>query len=287
MRADPIAGILSAQDPEGFWDKPGAGYGRKYTGTVWSLIFLDQFGADGTDPRIQAACRYVLDHTQTSSGGFGATGALSERPPPPSTSIHCLHGNLLRSLIAFGWLDDERVKRAVAWEASSITGNAHDGFYASATSGPGFACGVNGGLPCGWGGDQGDARAGVDPASPPDPGGACRDPAGHRLPAERRSVDGDVPDRHEGQLVLVQARVPIRIRRRRAADRRDARGARSRDEPASRGSRRPAAAQQLPGGAWRNEYAYDGKTWVDVDPRGGPSKWVTLRAASFLKAALG
>ena len=45
--------------------------------------------------------------------------------------------------------------------------------------------------------------------------------------------------------------------------------------------------KQLPGGAWRNEYAYHGKTWVDVDPRGGPSKWVTLRAATFLKAALG
>jgi hypothetical protein len=38
-------------------------------------------------------------------------------------------------------------------------------------------------------------------------------------------------------------------------------------------------------GRWRNEYAYNGKTWVDFEPQGKPSKWVTLRAMSVLKAA--
>ena len=33
----------------------------------------------------------------------------------------------------------------------AITGDGHDRYYASMTSGPGFACGVNGGEPCGWG----------------------------------------------------------------------------------------------------------------------------------------
>lgn len=40
-------------------------------------------------------------------------------------------------------------------------------------------------------------------------------------------------------------------------------------------------------GRWRNEYAYNGKTWVDIEKQGAPSKWVTLRAAVVLKAALG
>ena len=31
-------------------------------------------------------------------------------------------------------------------------------------------------------------------------------------------------------------------------------------------------------GSWMNEYAYNGKTWVDVDRQGQPSKWVTLRS---------
>ncbi len=40
-------------------------------------------------------------------------------------------------------------------------------------------------------------------------------------------------------------------------------------------------------GRWRNEYPYRGKLWADVDPPGGPSKWVTLRACRVLRAALG
>ncbi|MGZ5128756.1 MAG: nitrogen fixation protein NifH [Actinomycetota bacterium] len=287
MRADPIAATLSAQDPEGFWDTPGAGYGPKYTGTVWSVIFLEQFGADGSDPRIRAACRYVLGHTQAASGGFGATGALSERPPPPSTAIHCLHGNLLRSLIAFGWLDDERVKRAVAWEASAITGDGHDRFYASATSGPGFACGVNGGLPCGWGGVKAmralvsipprrrtravraAIRQGTDFLLSVDPSTAAY-PTDTRISSSWFRLgfpSGYVADVLQMGETLAELGFAT--------------------DPRLEGLVDLLLGKQLPGGVWRNEYAYHGKTWVDVDRRGGPSKWVTLRAATFLKAALG
>ncbi len=38
-------------------------------------------------------------------------------------------------------------------------------------------------------------------------------------------------------------------------------------------------------GRWRNEYAYNKKTWVDFEKQGAPSKWVTLRALRVLKAA--
>lgn len=48
MQSDPIAAILAAQQPAGFWVKPGPGYTPKYRGTVWRLVFLDQLGADGT-----------------------------------------------------------------------------------------------------------------------------------------------------------------------------------------------------------------------------------------------
>jgi hypothetical protein len=36
-------------------------------------------------------------------------------------------------------------------------------------------------------------------------------------------------------------------------------------------------------GRWKNEYAYDGKTWIDFKAQGAPSKWVTLRACRVLK----
>jgi hypothetical protein len=40
-------------------------------------------------------------------------------------------------------------------------------------------------------------------------------------------------------------------------------------------------------GRWKNDYAYNGKTWVDFERQGKPSKWVTLRAYRFLRFALG
>ena len=104
MRSDPIASILAAQHPEGYWVKPGAGYSPKYRATTWQIIFLDQLGADGRDTRIRNACGYLLEHAQTESGGFGSSGAKEDRPPPPSRAVHCLNGNLLRALLGFGWL---------------------------------------------------------------------------------------------------------------------------------------------------------------------------------------
>jgi hypothetical protein len=42
--------------------------------------------------------------------------------------------------------------------------------------------------------------------------------------------------------------------------------------------------QQDWSGRWRNQAALPGKTWIDIDKQGEPSKWVTLRACSVLKA---
>jgi len=62
MRSGPVPVILAAQEPEGYWDKPGAGYGPKYRGTQWAVVFMAQLGADGTDPSVRAGCEYVQHH---------------------------------------------------------------------------------------------------------------------------------------------------------------------------------------------------------------------------------
>ena len=38
-------------------------------------------------------------------------------------------------------------------------------------------------------------------------------------------------------------------------------------------------------GRWKNQAALNGKTWVDFEPQGAPSKWVTLRACRVLRLA--
>jgi hypothetical protein len=290
MSTDPIASILAAQQPEGYWEKPGPGYATKYRGTVWQLIFLDQLGADPADERIRRACAYVLDHSIAANGGFGASGVASAGAPPSSAVIHCLNGNLLRALIGFGWLDDERVQGAIEWEARAITGEGVERWYSTGTNGPGFACAANEKLPCAWGAVKallglaripGPRRSalveraieagtallfGCDPAVADYPmGWGNTRPNGSWFKLGFPS--GYVADVLQNLEVLCEL-------------------GRGRDQRL-----RPAAewvlSKQDAHGRWRNEYAYNGKTWVDFERQGRPSEWVTLRVCRVLRAVGG
>lgn len=288
MASDPIASILAEQHLEGYWERPGAGYATKYRGTVWQLIFLDQLGADPSDERVRRACEYVLAHSVASSGGFAASGSAVDRPPPPSGVIHCLNGNLLRALIGFGWLADPRVRGAIEWEARAITGEGMGRWYASGTSGPGFACAANENLPCGWGAAKAllalarvplDARTAL--VSRAIQAGAAfllsRDPAvadypmgwGNTRPSGSWFRLGFPSGYVTDVLQVLEALGELGL------------GADPRLGRAYAWLRLKADAD----GRWRNEYAYNGKTWVDFEPQGRPSKWVTLRALTVLRRA--
>ena len=287
MQADPIASILAAQDPAGWWVKPGAGYGPKYTGTVWQLIFLDQLGADAGDPRISAACAYVLGHAQARTGGFAASGVAREAPPPPSLVIHCLTGNLLGALIGFGWLDDARVGRAIGWTTAAVTGEGDPSFNAI-TPGPGLRCGANQGLPCAWGATKvllALARI------PPERRSAeveraietavdfllSRDPAVADYPM---GYGNTRPSRSWFKVGFPSGYVADVLQVLEAL----CRAGLGRDERL-----RPAVewliARQDDRGRWANDHAYAGKMAVDIDLPGAPSRWVTLRACRVLRAA--
>ena len=285
MQADPIAAILAAQDPAGWWTKPGAGYGPKYTSTVWQIIILDQLGADGADPRIRTACDYLLEHTQTASGGFGAlTGAPR---PAPSTAIHCVNGNLLRALIGLGRLEDERVGRAVDWQAAAITGEGEIRFYRSSLPGPGFRCGANDGLPCAWGATKAVLAL-------------ARIPPERRAPHVQRALDAGVafllscdpatadypmgygntkPNGSWFRLGFPSGYVTDVLQVLEAVCAAGAGG-----DPRIGPAIDWLLGLQDEDGRWTNRYAYRGKMIRDIDVPGRPSKWVTLRACRVLKA---
>lgn len=290
MDADPIRATLEAQDPAGYWLKRGPGYGPKYRGTVWSVIFLDQLGADPNDPRLRAACEYVLSHSQAATGGFSASGQLRETPPQASGVIHCLNGNLLRALIGFGWLEDARVQAAIAWQSASILGTGEVKFFKSGTCGPGFRCAANEGLPCAWGAVKallalaripldrrsGDVQAaidhGVDFLLSVDPATAAY-PAGYGNTKPSGSwFKLGFPSGYVGDVLQVVEAVCE------AGKGDDLRLSHAIDWVLSK---------QDAHGRWRNEYAYTGKTWIDFEPQGAPSKWVTLRVCGVLKAVRG
>jgi hypothetical protein len=290
MQVDPIAGILAAQKDAGWWVKPGPGYGPKYTGTVWNLMFLDQLGADPRDERIQRSCEYVMTWTATSSGGLGLSGSRVERPPPPSATYHCLNGNLARALIGFGHLDHPVVRAATEWAARTIVGEGVERWYASGTTGPGFACAANEGHPCAWGAIK-ELRA------------LAAIPVRTRTDLEQRGVDvgvgfllshdplvADYPMGYgntkpssswfklgfpSGYVCDVLQNLEVLCALGHAGD-----------------STLDAAYEWLIGladdnGRWRNRYAYKNKTTVPIEIQGEESKWVTLRACTVLRARHG
>ena len=284
MHTDPIASILAAQQPEGWWVKPGGGYSPKYTGTVWSLIFLDQLGADGTDPRIRAGCEYLIEHTQAAGGGFGWSGGA--RMPAPSTVAHCLNGNLLRALIGFGWLDDERIQRSIAWQAAAITGEGEIQWYRSATSGPNFECAVNEHLPCGWGAAKAVLALARVPATERSPEVTRALDAGVEFllgvdPATARYPMGWGNTRPSGswfKLGFPSGYVADILQVMEAVCEAGAGG-----DPRLANAIDWLLAQQDGDGRWPNRYRYNGKMHIDIDEPRGPSRWVTLRACRVLK----
>jgi hypothetical protein len=285
MEYAPIQASLDAQYPEGFWVKPGPGYSPKYRATVWQVIFLEQMRADGCDPRVRRACEYVLEHTQTESGGFGCSGVRTNRPPPPSRVLHCLNGNLVRALLGLGWWGDERLTRAIEWQSRCITGEGDVHYYKSGSSGPGFACAANGGEQCAWGAIKalrGLARVPADRRSPRITSAIQK---GLEYLLSRDPVEADYPsaDGHissfwfklgfpSGYVADVLQNLEVLVELGVIGD----------------GRLRPALEWLLSKkdaqGRWRNEYAYNGKLWADVEHQGQQSKWVTLRALRVLKA---
>jgi len=107
--------ILALQQNRGYWETPESFYSAKYKGTVWQLIVLAELGAEEKDDRIKKTCEFILENSQDrESGGFSVAcskigGGLHNGVLP------CLTGNMVWSLIRFGYLEDSRVQRSIDW----------------------------------------------------------------------------------------------------------------------------------------------------------------------------
>jgi hypothetical protein len=285
MAAPPIAPILAAQDAEGWWLRPGPGYGPKYRSTVWSVIFLEQLGADGSDRRIRTGCAYLLDHATVAGASFAV--GYQEGKLQPSYQLHCLNGNLLRAVIGLGWADDPRVRDAIAWETAAILGSEGHRYSKGGTPGPGFACAVNEGLPCGWGA----VKAVL---------GLARIPPADRSPEVSRALAAGVelllsvdpstalypmgwgnekPNGSWFKLAFPLGYVADVLQVMEAVCEAGAAG-----DPRLAPAVDWLLAQQDADGRFVNRYAYVSKMAAHIDSQGKPSRWVTLRACRVLRA---
>jgi hypothetical protein len=100
------AEILAERNKDGGWGEGDSLYHPKYRGTIWRLLVLADLGVTREDPQIRASCEVWFDRLQRDDGGFGAGGGAAHL---------CTTGNLARALIQFGYVDDQRLERAMEW----------------------------------------------------------------------------------------------------------------------------------------------------------------------------
>jgi hypothetical protein len=255
------------------------------------LIALAQLGADGKAPKVNLACNYILDNGRSSLGGFSANGRQTGME-------HCLQGNLAAALNDLGFIGDKRLDQALDWLARSITSegiapidqkDAQVRYLKSANCGPGFQCSANNSLPCAWGAVKAMLALGKVPAEKrtkhiqdaiqvgldfllgKDPAVADY-PMGYSTKPSRSWFKFGYPifyvtDVLQNLEVITALGFAQDVRLKAAIE--------------------LVLNKQDERGRWKMEYTYNGKTWVDIEEKKKPSKWVTLRACRVLKRYFG
>ncbi len=116
MNIGVVPKILAKQDPGGYWGIPENFYLRgKYKGTSWQLIILAELGADKRDERIKKTCEFMLENSQDPQSGAFSYISNKEGVGDHERVLPCLTANITWCLIRFGYLDDERVQKAIEW----------------------------------------------------------------------------------------------------------------------------------------------------------------------------
>jgi len=103
----PVAQILEAQLDDGSWATPNRDY-KKYEGSLWQIIFLGELWADGSDDRVRAGAEYAFSR-QLPDGSWSCSNGR------PRGAIPCLTANVARSLARLGYAEDERVVGALGY----------------------------------------------------------------------------------------------------------------------------------------------------------------------------
>jgi len=264
MESPPVKAILNGQSPEGHWGDPRNMYLPKYTATTHSLLILAELGA-----RRNTAIERGIEHMflyQRNSGHFFIDLPASERGRASAVKDGCcLDGNVLYYLVHFGYLDDPRTRRLL-----DFTVDYHSADVASwkCRSYP-----IN--------------PVGVFPAN-------CYMGAAKML---RTVIDREVENILENG-VYMYLRNPDGSRKDKAGWKRfgfplfyqsdalevlDTLTRLGVHDERMQDSVDLVLKAQGSDGRWLLENTFNGKMWVDIEEKGLPSKWITLRALRALR----
>ena len=277
MGHGPVPRILGAQSQEGRWIPRNS----KYQSTSWQIVFLAELGADPQDDGVRAGCEYLLSHTIAANHAFA-----SSQPPVPSTAVPCLNGLSLYALGRLGFGDDPRVEAAFDWQARAITGDLPpEGYYKSSTSGPDFACGVNLGQPCGWGATKAMRALVSVPENKRTPAMQNAIQTGAEFLLSHDLTTANFPYTERISSTWFKFGFPLSY----WSDILETTGVLVElgygEDPRLADVLRLILTKRDAQGCWKMENSLNGKMWVDIEAKGQPSKWITLRALRVLKRA--
>ena len=281
MMSYPVTEILKHEEFQGFWVSIEDPYLPKYRATFHQLLILSELGASLND-QIKKAIDTVFDNYQMYSGHFRAKRIKTERGRK-STLVDgcCLTGNIVRALIHFGYLHDERTQKAIEFLVTT-----HD---------KGWVCRAYPidrekffPLNCYMGG--------VKPFI-----------ALSMIPESERSAEIQRIIKEESEIYLENE---IFMYLKDEKDERKEKFGWKRfgfplfyqsdalevlDVLASLGIKDDrmdktldlVVSKQDQKGRWKLENTFNGKMWVDIEEKGLPSKWITLKAVRVLKRVYG
>jgi hypothetical protein len=279
MISPPVEAILAAQQPGGWWGGERDMYLPKYTATTHSLLILAELGAKRT-PVIERGIEHMF-RFQRDSGHF-----LIDLPATAKGRVStvkdgcCLDANILHYLIHFGYLDDPRTRRLLDFKIAY-----HDGEGA------------------GW-------RCRSYPINPTTVfprncymGAAKMLRALSIIPQQERSKEIRSIIGREVENILENG--VYRYLRNPDGTRKDKAGWKRFGFPLFYQSdalevldtltrlgvhddrMQPAVDlvlnTQQPDGKWLLNNTFNGKMWADIEEKGKPSKWITLRALRTLR----
>jgi hypothetical protein len=283
MRKGIVPQILAKQNEDGSWGIPQDFYLDQYRGTVWTLLLLAELAVDTKHPQIKKACEFILQNSQhPDTGGFSYLAVDPSRQDSLRNIVPCLTGNMTYALIKLGFLEDIRVQNAIDW--ITRTQRADDGDQARPKGGT-YDLHKN----C-WGKHSchmGVAKSLKALAEIPD----------DRLNDETRAKRNQLVDyflihhiykkshdlasiarpewKRFGFPLMYQCDI-LEIMRIMATL--------NIDDPRLQDAIEIIRNRQNEDGKWMLERTYNGRTIVRIEKKGLPSKWITLKALTVLKA---
>ena len=125
MQSGLVPEILRRQREPEYIDLDSRFYTAKYKGLVWQMIVLAELGAQA-NAQIREQCTFILGHSQEPKEGGFAMHAARAGGGRITEVIPCLTGNMVWSLIRFGYFDDPGVQKSIGWITRQMRFN--DGF---------------------------------------------------------------------------------------------------------------------------------------------------------------